>query len=427
VLRIESPINRANVRYVEEWIFESLANRPDVRHVLVVAHDMVSIDSEGAQRFGQLVAELNKHGLEVSFSGVPDVVMDVFIAAGEAHLFDAAHLFPTESVAVASIWAESHSGSDERTCPLHPLAPQLTELSVHPKGGLRDAVSSGLRLCPTIAVLRFDSASGFAGEGVMIAEFERWRSGRSGVKTVLFVCSAFSRLEPAQAENLLALVGYTRQSGYRVALCRLSDPVFGTLARTGVGDAIGIDDIYPSVTGALAEVWGETHPLAADESCPLESLLPHVTELSLHPDGSLRDARRHSLARCRHISMVRFDGRLDYSTLKHFVRGIDGVIDSLPELRCLIIAGHTLEKIDEIAAEGLVEMFDRLRNRGLQVCVSGLRDDVLDVLRRTGVHDAIGEHCIFPTQAKALECAHPETHRDSSERPCPLLEVVPAD
>jgi SulP family sulfate permease len=180
------------------------------------------------------------------------------------------------------------------------------------------------------------------------------------------------------------------------------------------------------VTGALAEVWGETHPSTEDENCPLESLLPHVTELSLHPDGSLRDARRHSLARCRHISMVRFDGRLDYSTLKHFVRGIDGVIDTLPELRCLIIAGHTLEKIDEIAAEGLVEMFDRLRNRGLQVCVSGLRDDVLDVLRRTGVHDAIGEHCIFPTQAKALECAHPETHRDASEKPCPLLEVVPA-
>jgi anti-anti-sigma regulatory factor len=122
--------------------------------------------------------------------------------------------------------------------------------------------------------------------------------------------------------------------------------------------------------------------------------------------------------------VVRFDGRLDYSTLKHFVRGIDGVVESLPDLRCLIIAGHTLERIDEDAAEGLVEVFDRLRNRGLRVCVSGLRDEVIDVLRRTGVHTTIGEECIFPTQAKAIECAHAETHRDSDETVCPLVEVV---
>jgi len=219
-------------------------------------------------------------------------------------------------------------------------------------------------------------------------------------------------------------VRHARRSGYRASLCRLPDSLFETLARTGVGDDIGVDDIYPSVTGALAAVWGETHPAEDDENCPLENVLPHVTELSLHPDGSLRNARRHSLARCRYISVVRFDGRLDYSTLKHFVRGVDGVVDSLPDLRCLILAGHTLERIDEDAAEGLVEVFDRLRNRGLQVCVSGLRDEVLDVLRRTGVHTTIGEECIFPTQAKAIECAHAETHKGSDETACPLIEVV---
>ena len=427
VLRVESPINRANVRYVEEWIFERVANRPDVRHVLIVAHDMTSIDSEGARSLARLVDELHKHGLEVSFSEVPDDVVDVFVTVGEGRVMDASHLHPTESVAIASIWADAHVNSDESTCPLFSLAPQLTELGLHPKGGLRDAIRSGLRLCPTIAILRFDSASGFAGEGVMIAEFDRWRSRRPGVKPVIFVCSALARLEPVQAENLLALVRHARRCGHRVALCRLSDSVFEALARTGIGDAIGVDDIYPSVTGALAEKWGETHPSEDDMNCPLEEFLPHVTELSIHPDGSFRNANRHSLARCRFISMVRFDGRLDYSTLKHFVRGIDGIVDGLPELRCLIIAGHTLERIDEEAAEGLVEVFDRMRNRGLQVCVSGLRDEVLDVLRRTGVHEAIGEECIFPTQAKAIECAHEETHRGTDEARCPLIEVVPID
>ena len=424
VLRIESPINRANVRYVEEWIFERVANRSEIRHVLIAAHGISSIDSEGAQRLCRLVDELRTRGLEVSFCGVPDDVVDMVAQIGRHDVMDASHLFPTGSVAVASIWAQSHVDSDERSCPLQPLTPQFTELGVHPKGGLRDAVRSGLNLCPTIAVLRLDSASGFAGHGAMNGEFDRWRKNRPRVATVIFVCSALTRLEPAQAEDLLELVRHARRSGYRVSLCRLPDSLFETLARTGIGDHIGVDDIYPSVTGALAEMWGETHPAEDDENCPLEKMLPHVTELSLHPDGSLRNARRHSLARCRHIAVVRFDGRLDYSTLKHFVRGIDGVVDGLPDLRCLILAGHTLERIDEDAAEGLVEVFDRLRSRGLLVCVSGLRDEVIDVLRRTGVHTTIGEECIFPTQAKAIECAHADTHKGSDETACPLVEVV---
>ena len=62
VLRIESPINRASVRYVEEWVFERVANRPDLRHVVFVAHGMTSIDEEGAHRLRLLASELNKRG-----------------------------------------------------------------------------------------------------------------------------------------------------------------------------------------------------------------------------------------------------------------------------------------------------------------------------------------------------------------------------
>ena len=352
-------------------------------------------------------------------------MVDVFVRAGHPEMLEPSHLYPTGVVAIASVWAQAHVASDERTCPLYPLAPQLTELGVHPKGGLRDAIRSGLHVCPTIGVLRLDSASGFATHGVMISEFDRWRQRRERVKTVIFVCTALTRLESAQAENLLELVNHARNAGFKVALCRLPDAAIETLARTGVGDKVGLDDIYPSVTGALAEAWNEAHPTSGDEHCPLEKLLPHVTELSLHEDGSYRNSARYSLARCRHISMVRFDGRLDYSTLSHFGRGIDSVVDNSPELRCLIIAGHTLERIDEEAAEGLMEVFDRLRKRGLRVCVSGLRDEVIDVLRQTGVRETIGEKCIFPTQAKAIESAYEETHQDSDENHCPLIEVVP--
>ncbi len=426
VVRVDSPINRGSVRYVEEWVLQRVAERAELRQVLFVVHGMTDLDADGANRLAGLVTTLRSRGLGVAFSGVADNVLDVLERTGVVDTFGRDALYPTQAVAVASVWASAHVGVDEPGCPLQEMAPHLTELGPHPQGGLRDASRHGLRLCPHVAVLRFDGPLCFVGSDAMVRELERWRKRRDSVQSLVLVGSSLTAIDARQAGNLLELVRHARDAGYRVVLTSFTDAAFETLARTGVADDIGVEDFFPSTTGALVAVWGDAHAdeEAEPDRCPLENLLPHVTELSLHPDGSLRSAGRHGLARCRRVAMVRFDGRLDYSTLGWFVRGLDAVVAAKPGLRAVVFAGHTLERIDEVAAEGLVEVFERLRGAGLRVCVTGLRDEVLDVLRRTGVDEAIGSECVFPTQAAALESLHAEAHEGSDERRCPLLEVV---
>jgi MFS superfamily sulfate permease-like transporter len=426
ILRVESPVNRGSVRYVEEWVLERVADRPHLRHVLLVVHGMTEIDIDGATQLAALVRTLRSQDLRASFSGAPDGVLDVMERSGALDMIGRNSMFPTQAVAVASIWPSAHIDSDESICPLEPLAPHLTELGPHPEGSLRDASRHGLRLCRHVAFLRLEGVLSLVSGSAMITQFERWARGRAEVGTVVFVGAALSRLEALQAGNLLELVRNVRARGLRVVLCSLSDQAVEALGRTGVADAIGVEDLYPSETAALAAVWQDAHLGSDEESCPLEPILPRVVELSLHSDGSLRDAHRHHLERCRHIAAVRFDGKLDYSTLASFAHGIDHVIAGRTELRWVLIAGHTLERVDAAAAEELVELLARLRSGGLRVCMSGLRDDVLDALRRSGVDRAIGAHCLFPTQARALEAIHAEAHQGSDEGPCPLIEVVPS-
>jgi anti-anti-sigma regulatory factor len=363
----------------------------------------------------------------VSFSGMTDAVLDVFERTGEIDRIGRDALCATQSVAVASCWPQAHVDSDETVCPLEPLAPQLAEVAPHPEGTFRDAAAHGLGLCRHIALLRFEGMMSLVSAPATITQFERWSRNRETVRAVIFVASHLSRLTAHQAGVLLELVRTVRSREYHVALCNVSDSVFEVLARTGVADALGIDNFYPTEIGALAGLWDTAHPTGGQAECPLEQVVPRVAQLSLHPDGSLRDSARHGLARCRRIAVVRFDGRLDYATLGLFERGIDAVITDNPELRWVVIAGHTLDRMDAIAAEGLAELVERIRASGRQVSISGLREEVAELLRRTGVEAKIGADHLFPTQERALSEIHDEAHRGSDEVACPLREVVPAE
>jgi hypothetical protein len=77
------------------------------------------------------------------------------------------------------------------------------------------------------------------------------------------------------------------------------------------------------------------------------------------------------------------------------------------------------------AAEELVELLKRLCEREVRVAVSGLRDDVSDLLQRAA-GGGRAKAWFFPTQARALEALHREAHSDATEEPCPLRFVVPA-
>ena len=156
-----------------------------------------------------------------------------------------------------------------------------------------------------------------------------------------------------------------------------------------------------------------------------QTMQPPVVDLSLHKDGSLRDAKRHGLRRCRHVAAVRFDGPLNFTNVSYLEDKVMERVADLPDLKHVLIVAHGVNDIDASGEEILDKLVRRLRTSGYEVSFSGLKDEVLDVLHRTGLYATIGEQNVFPTQAAAIQRIHARTHRNTTEDRCPLLEVVP--
>ena len=153
------------------------------------------------------------------------------------------------------------------------------------------------------------------------------------------------------------------------------------------------------------------------------NLRPGVAVLSLHPDDSLRDAARHHLKECRYIAVIRFDGPLFFASASYLEDKILEQVASMPDLRHILIVSHGINELDASGEEMLSVLISRLRDAGYDVSFSGLKDNVLDVLRRTHLYETIGEDHMFPTQVLAIEGIHAKAHENSEEKDCPLLKV----
>ncbi len=419
-LRFDAALTFSNTMLLEEDVVARLAQRPSLRYVVFVAHGISEVDEGGARAVGRLVERLRTDGVEPCFSGLKEGVLDVLAKTGVDRIIGSHNMFPTQINAVAGIYARAHTGSSERDCPLSTLAPQLTEVSVHPSGALRDASAHRLRLCEHIALLRFDGPLVLASAKAIQSEFIRWAKQRPNVQNVVFLAQALHSLDHGEAENLLSLLAAVREAGCRVHVANLTDHALEDLARRGITGKIGLDDIFHSDLLALAAIHAIAHEGSDEAKCPLQALVPAMKELSLHPDGSLRDAHRHGLRLCQRIVALRFDGPLNYATIGYFEKELQKALFRRPAAKHVLIAGHTLEQLDSSAIEHLPHVFERLRAEGYFVAVSGVRDELLDGFATP----SIGADALFPTQAQAIEAMFARAHRGADESDCPLRSSV---
>jgi MFS superfamily sulfate permease-like transporter len=151
------------------------------------------------------------------------------------------------------------------------------------------------------------------------------------------------------------------------------------------------------------------------------TMRPHVAELSLHADGSLRDAERHGLKLCRHITAIRFDGPLNFASCSYLEEEILGRAAEMPDLRHVLIVAHGINELDASGEEMLEKIVRRLRAGGVRVSFSGLKDAVIDVLRRTHLWEQIGEENAYSTQLIAIQKIHEQAHAGTTETACPLV------
>ena len=154
------------------------------------------------------------------------------------------------------------------------------------------------------------------------------------------------------------------------------------------------------------------------------TMKPDIAVLSKYTDGSFRNAQRFGLDQCRHIAVIRFNGSLFFANVSYLEDAILDRVAGMPELRHVHIVGNGINELDSSGEAMLSSMVDRIREAGYGISISGLNDSVLDVMRRTGLYEKIGEDRLFSSVAAMVEKIHAETHAGIHESPCPLLRVA---
>ena len=154
---------------------------------------------------------------------------------------------------------------------------------------------------------------------------------------------------------------------------------------------------------------------------------PRVALLSKHWDGTYRNAERFNLAQCCFVSMIRFQGSLTFANCNYLEEKILDQTSVKPELKYILIVGNAINEIDASGEGMLSALIPRLKEAKYEVFFSGLNDSILDVFKRTGLYEVVGENNFFRNVTMAVEHIHAEAHKHLDYTECPLLTPIKID
>ena len=130
---------------------------------------------------------------------------------------------------------------------------------------------------------------------------------------------------------------------------------------------------------------------------------PRVAQLGRYHDGTLRDVKVNpDLPTSPHIVAMRFDGSLYFANVAYFEDTILESVANKPSARFVLVVGDAINQLDASGEEVVHHLVTRLRETGVEIVFSGLKKQVLDVMRHTGLFDLIGQNNIFATEDQAI-------------------------
>jgi len=118
MIRFEGQLFYANAGYLEDKISELLLEKPELRHIHIVANGINDMDASGEEMLSLIVERVRSGGYDISFSGLNENVLAVM---KRTHLFakiGEQNIFATMHKAVEVIHSRSHTRCGESECPL---------------------------------------------------------------------------------------------------------------------------------------------------------------------------------------------------------------------------------------------------------------------------------------------------------------------
>ena len=146
------------------------------------------------------------------------------------------------------------------------------------------------------------------------------------------------------------------------------------------------------------------------------TMKPRVAQLGRFKDGTLRDIKVNpDIPTSPHIIAMRFDGSLYFANVAYFEDSVLELVAAKPDAKYLLVVGDAINQLDASGEEVVHHLVDRMRENGIEIVFSGLKKQVLDVMRATGLFDKISQANIFATEDQAIAAIQErlgETARD---------------
>lgn len=161
-----------------------------------------------------------------------------------------------------------------------------------------------------------------------------------------------------------------------------------------------------------------------------KSMRPVVATLSLSEDNVLKSAEDYRLKGCRHISVVRFDGALFFANASYLDEQVLKFRNEQPDLRYILLDARGINDMDASGEEALEMLVKRVRSAELGFAMCGVKMQVLNVMKRTGLLEEIGSQHMFPDSKTAVAALIKRVH-DGTDLPkagcdnCPLTKYIP--
>jgi MFS superfamily sulfate permease-like transporter len=118
VVRFDGPLFFANASYLEDQIRNRRRTKKGLKHIIISAGSINDIDASGEEALSLTVDRVRSAGIDISLSAVNRSVMKVLTQTHLIVKIGEDHIYPTIEAAISAIHPLTHSGEDEKNCPL---------------------------------------------------------------------------------------------------------------------------------------------------------------------------------------------------------------------------------------------------------------------------------------------------------------------
>ncbi|MGD9061963.1 MAG: SulP family inorganic anion transporter [Desulfobacterales bacterium] len=119
MVRFDGPLFFANASFLEDKIIDHMEEKPDLRHIIIEASGIGMLDASGEEALSLIIDRVRNAGIEISFSGVHQSVIDVLTRTGMIKKIGTGRFFPNIDTALNAIYDDAHKTSREKEgCPL---------------------------------------------------------------------------------------------------------------------------------------------------------------------------------------------------------------------------------------------------------------------------------------------------------------------